>query len=97
MTSPWKFPREFTEENALKLAKVIAEREAWRTFYKDGYGSAEVDEAFFDEDEPESDECAIRIQWGWEEPGHVEYFYDTIHWDREKFFDDYDKFIKEKE
>ena len=91
MTAP--FPKVFTEENAVKLANIIAEREAYRTFYKEGYGRADVEEAFFDEDEPESDECSIRIEWGRAEEGHVEYYYDYINYDLEKFNADYDKFI----
>ena len=84
-----KLKREWTEDNLTLWAEYTAESFRSDALYKDGW--TRVDELTFNEDY-----CEMKISWGLDEEGYSQVWNDTLEYQKEDWFKEYDEHFPER-
>ena len=84
-----KLKREWNEKSLMEWGNYIAESFRSNALYKDGWEN--LDEINFDENS-----CEIKISWGLDEEGYSQVWNDTIEYQKEDWFKEYDEHFPKK-
>jgi len=90
-----KLKREWSKNNLSNFADFLSEVMRSEYYYKEGWSSGFIEE--FYNDGKDRVYAELRLEFGKDEQGHQEKFYETkIYENKEEFYKEYDYFFKQQ-